>query len=281
MAACLAKSGEQVTAVVRGNAAAGQSSVLKLESPVVGDFSVEVSLKTSGPPVDVVWITVKATQLGDALRSFGSAQSVQAVVPLLNGLDHIARLRSKFGTEKVIPAAIRVESERVAPGHIVQRSPFVRLSLSSRAHPVLDACTEKLNAMGFTCEFVDDEPTLLWSKLVFLGPFALVTTAYGKNKGEIAADGVCWQEFEECVREACAVAKAEGARVDAASVLSFGASLPGHMQSSMHKDVGQGRTPELDAIGGAILRAAHRHNVAVPVTERLVGQVQRLAGVAV
>jgi 2-dehydropantoate 2-reductase len=279
MAACLAKSGEEVTGIVRGNAA-GQSSVLKLESPLLGDFSVQVSNNTCVPPVEVVWITVKATQLEDALRSIGSAEPVKAVVPLLNGLDHIARLRSKFGSEKVIPAAIRVESERVAPGHIVHRSLFVRLSFSSRAHPLLDGCAEKLNAMGFTCEFGDDEATLLWGKLVFLGPFALVTTAYGKNKGELAADRACWQEFEECVREACVVGKAEGAHVDAPSVLAFASSLPGHMQSSMQKDVAQGRTPELDAIGGAILRAAHKHNVAVPVTERLAGQVQRLAGAA-
>ena len=48
------------------------------------------------------------------------------------------------------------------------------------------------------------------------------------------------------------------------------ATLPGTMRSSMQKDVSAGRVPELDAIGGAILRRGQRYNVSVPVTREMV-----------
>jgi ketopantoate reductase len=38
------------------------------------------------------------------------------------------------------------------------------------------------------------------------------------------------------------------------------------MRSSMQKDVESGRTPELDAIAGPILRGGDAHGVQVPVT---------------
>ena len=41
-------------------------------------------------PVDVLWITVKATQLEPALAALKNPDAVRAIVPLLNGIDHIA-----------------------------------------------------------------------------------------------------------------------------------------------------------------------------------------------
>jgi 2-dehydropantoate 2-reductase len=41
----------------------------------------------------------------------------------------------------------------------------------------------------------------------------------------------------------------------------------------MQKDVAAGRPPELDAIGGPILRGGARHGIAVPVTAELVTEI--------
>jgi 2-dehydropantoate 2-reductase len=45
---------------------------------------------------------------------------------------------------------------------------------------------------------------------------------------------------------------------------------PAGLKSSMQRDAEAGRPTELDAIGGAVLRAARRHGIATPVTARLV-----------
>src|SRR5262249_21524904 len=133
---------------------------------------------------------------------------------------------------------------------------------------------ETLSSKGFTCRFVDDEATLLWSKLVFLAPLALASTASRRTIGEMMGDPIWRERVFGCVREACAVARREGAKVEAETVIRTISGLPGHMRSSMQKDVEQGRAPELDAIAGPIVRGAVRDHIEVPVTSELAARVE-------
>jgi 2-dehydropantoate 2-reductase len=279
MGACLARSGASVTLVVRPESLAQYPEQLQLES-AFGNFSVPVSRSAEVPPADVLWITVKATQLEPALHALTRSESVRAIVPLLNGIDHIPLLRSRYGADKVIAATIGVESERVAPGHIIHRSPFARLGVSSKGQALLGPTVAQFQQIGFDCRFVDDEPTLMWSKLVFLAPLALTSTAGDLTTGQITSDPACRRQLEACVRETGAVAAAEGANVDVEAVLAFMMKMPGNMRSSMQKDVAQGKPPELDAIAGPILRGARRHAIDVPVTRTLVAAVEQKSGIS-
>ena len=238
MGACLARTGASVTLIVRRESLAQYPRQLRLES-AFGNFTADVFTAAEVPPVDVLWITVKATQLESALAALTNPASVRAIVPLLNGIDHLSLLRARYGAEKVIAATIAVESERVAPGHIVHRSPFARLNVSSAGRGLLGNTLDELQKMGFECRFIDHEPTLMWSKLVFLAAFALTTTAADKTTGEILADPTWRQMGLSCIREASAVAVAEGAKIDADVVIASVLKMPGNMRSSMQKDVEQ------------------------------------------
>jgi 2-dehydropantoate 2-reductase len=272
--ACLAHGGDSVTMVVRPESLAKYPEQLQLES-AFGNFTVPVALASTVPAADVLWITVKATQLDSALASFSNVDSVGAIVPLLNGIDHLSLLRARYGAGRVIAATIAVETERVAPGHIVHRSPFARLNVSSAGRNQLATPVAALQKMGFECRFIDDEATLMWSKIVFLAPFALTTTAADRTTGAVIADREWKEQLESCVREACAVAVAEGAKVDAEAIIASMLKMPPNMRSSMQKDVERGNTPELDAIAGPILRGGARHGIAVPTTKKLVSAVER------
>lgn len=278
--ASLARCGFPVTLVVRHDVVDHYPRHLRLESPF-GSYEGDFPVLAEVPPVDVLWLAVKATQLDAALASITHPQDVRAIVPLLNGIDHIAVLRSKYGNGKIIPATIAGETERVAPGHIIHRSPFAKLNVSSAGRPLLENSLAELQKLGFECRFIDDEPTLMWSKLAFLAPFALTSTATDKTTDEFLADPH-WREMGlSCIRETCAVAVAEGAKLDAQFVIT-GALAMGkvRMRSSMQKDVEQGKPPELDAIAGPILRGARRHGIAVPATEKLVAAVEQRAGIS-
>jgi 2-dehydropantoate 2-reductase len=275
--ACLAHAGDSVTLVVRREALAQYPRQLHLESPF-GNFTVNVSVAMDVPAIDVLWIAVKATQLEPALSALKNPDAVRDIVPLLNGIDHVSMLRARYGSGRVIPATIAVETERVSPGHIVHRSPFARLNVLSAGRGLLGTTVDQLQEIGFECRFVDDEPTLMWGKLVFLAPFALSTTAADKTTGEILADPESRQLGLACLREACAVAVAEGAKVDADAVIAGVMKMPGNMRSSMQKDVEQHKTPELEAIAGPILRGARRHGIEVPATLKLVAEVEQRAG---
>jgi 2-dehydropantoate 2-reductase len=277
LGACLAHAGASVTLVVRREALEHYPRQLRLES-AFGNFEVDVAVTAEVPPVDALWITVKATQLEPALAALRNPDAVRSIVPLLNGIDHVALLRAKYGSGRVIPATIAVETERVSPGHIVHRSPFARLNVSSTGRALLGSTVDQLEQIGFACRFIDDEPTLMWSKLVFLAPYALTTSAADKATGEIVSDPPWKSQLEACVREACAVAVAEGAKVDPEAILAGMMAMPGNMRSSMQKDVEQHKTPELDAIAGPILRGARLHGIEVPATKKLIAAVELRAG---
>lgn len=272
VAACLAHIGESVTLVVRPETLASHPQKVQLESPF-GNWTVDVDWAASVPQCDVLWLTIKATQLESALDSIANVGQIRAVVPLLNGLDHLDVLRSKFGADRVIPATIAGEFERASVGHFVHRTPFAVLKISAHGRDLLQPVTDQLQTLGVTCNFIDDEPTLMWSKLVFLGPLALTTTAFDRTVGEVMADPKTLQQLEGSIREACAIGQAEGAKVDADAVLKIIKNAPPGMRSSMQKDVEHGRAPELDAIGGAIVHAAKRHGSAAPITEDLIAQI--------
>jgi 2-dehydropantoate 2-reductase len=263
--------GEDVTVVVRPDKLAGYPEELSLERPSGTLTARAKAVARLTQPVDVLWIATKTYQLQAALDAVESAPNT--VVPLLNGVDHVAALRSRYGHDHVVPATIAVEAERLAPGRFVQRSPFVRFNLGAGAEPLLGPMVTRLTNLGFTCQLILNEQTLLWSKLCFLAPLALVTSASGKNKGEIYADSALKGRLDSAVVEACAVAKADGAEVDVSKLRETFDSLPLGMRSSMQKDVAAGRQLELDAIGGPIVRGGERYGIAVPTTIALIATI--------
>ena len=274
----LAWLGEDVTVVIRPEKLPGFPGNLLLERPS-GPGSLTAPAKavaTLTQPADVLWIATKTYQLPTALEAVQAVPG--SVVPLLNGVDHIAALRARFGENRVVPATIAVEAERIAPGRFIQRSPFVRLNIASSSEPLLGAIVARLGDLGFTCQFIPNEQTLLWSKLCFLAPFALATSASGMNVGQILADGAWKQKLSSAIAEACAVANASGAEVDAAQIRAVFDSMPPAMRSSMQKDLAAGRQLELDAIGGPIVRGGERYGIDASTTADLMAAIRSKVG---
>ena len=274
IAAVLADAGESVTLIVRPGTESLYPPEIELESAFRNLRARVLASSSIKPPLDVLWITVKATQLEAALERIPADFTANLVVPLLNGIDHIVRLRERFGDQRVTPATIAVESERVAPGKIAHRSPFARLSIAKAGRERLAPVLEIFQRFGFQCSVVDDEPTLLWSKLVFLAPVALSTAAARSTIGEVLGDKGKAAQLEASVREACAVATQAGARVDADAVLAIIKGLPPGTRSSMERDVASGKAPELDAIAGPILRGAENFGIALNTIPLLFNKVR-------
>ena len=218
---------------------------------------------------------MKATQLDSALRSVAvKPEELGAVVPLLNGMDHVALLRARFGHDRVVPAAIRVEAERVAPGKILVGSMATRLNVSSIGESRLASTLDQLRQFGIKCQFDADEMKLLWGKLVVLAPFALTTTAAAMTIGEVCRALEWRKRLEGAVREVCTVSTASGTPFEANEIIPIFDKIPAGGRSSMQKDVAAGNPPELDAIAGPILRGAQQHGFDAPVTRELAEMIR-------
>jgi 2-dehydropantoate 2-reductase len=274
IAGVLTQADEQVTLVVRPETAASYPATLRVQRPGMSEaqFAVPHTAHLQHA-ADVLWITVKATHLEAALRQVPRSPAAN-IIPLLNGIDHVELLRSRYGHDAVIAGTIAVESERVSPGHIIQHSPFLRIALGANAEPRLKELAAKMAAAGCGCEFHPDELTMLWIKLAFLAPFALVNTASGLDLGGFRSHPHWGERFRTCMQETCAVAVAAGAKVSLERGQQIAQILPLTMRSSMQRDVYAHRMPELDAIAGPIIRGGAKYGVPVPVSTELVRQIE-------
>jgi 2-dehydropantoate 2-reductase len=264
---------EDVTLVVRPEARARHSGMLQLERSCE-TIRAQVKISTGlFSTFDVLWIAVKGHQLLPALAVVSQSASIGAIVPLLNGIEHVDVLRSLYSHDQVVPATILVSCERAAPERFLQRSPFANLTIASIGEERLYGVRAGLEGAGFSVEFAAHEKTMLWRKLTFLAPLALVGAASGKDKQGIFGDAAWRNKLEIAVKEVCDVALADGAHIHHEEILVVLGGLPPTMRSSMQKDLSARLVPELDAVGGAILRAAQRHKIAVPVIQELVSEI--------
>jgi 2-dehydropantoate 2-reductase len=249
---------------------------LQLESKRFGNF--EVSVQTSERltrTVDACFVTVKATQLSDALgRLPASAIGQGLVIPFLNGLEHIDILRSVYPPGSVVAATIRIETTKIGPGVIRHTSPFaaVELAASEDNRERVESIAQHMIAAGLDARVRDDELATLWDKFALLGPIALLTTHEYGNVGSIRTKRR--KDAIALIREVAAVAGADGVSIDPEAVLRLLDSVPESMESSMQRDQAAGRPLELDALGGALLRRADKAGVGVPVTRRIVDELE-------
>jgi 2-dehydropantoate 2-reductase len=230
--------------------------------------------------VDALIVATKAAGLQAALQRIGVEPPL--VLPLLNGLDHIALLRERFAPETVLAGTIRVEADRPQAGVIVHTSPFLLVEMASRhewARAGMAALAAALGGAGVSARAERpiserSEAQVMWSKLVRLNALACTTSAYDKLLGEIRSTPALRADLVGAIEESCAAARAEGADdVDPQRALGELERAHETLGSSMQRDIAAGREPELDAIPGAVLRAAARHGLKCPTIERLVAMI--------
>lgn len=253
LAARLAQAGQDVTLIARERTAAALLLGGVRLRHGTEDFRARPPARTSlVAAADVLLVTVKATHLLQALvrcppGTVGSA----TVVPFLNGVDHVALLRSAYPAARVVPAAIRVQVTAVTPGEAVQGSP--RADVVLPAGVAADAVASLLGAAGFPIERAPDESHVLWAKLAVLAPMALLCTAENAPLG--AARERSPERLARLVREAVAAAATAGVALEAADILAQLQALSPAQQPSMLTDRLARTEPELEAIAGPILRA--------------------------
>ncbi|HEY3969774.1 MAG TPA: 2-dehydropantoate 2-reductase [Solirubrobacteraceae bacterium] len=290
VAGALDRAGAPVTVVARAATAEAISGRgLSVSSVLLGDFLAHPPATARlEQPVDFLIVATKAAGLREALERIEVAPKL--VLPLLNGLDHVAVLRECFAPETVVAGTIRVEADRPAPGVVVHTSKFLRVDMASRypsARAGMERLASTLSDAGIPARVYPPdrvasqapeqvvapadggEPQVMWSKLVRLNALACTTSAYDKLLGEIRSTPELRADLLGAIEEGCAVAQAEGAAIPSEDPLGELTAAHDTLGSSMQRDIAAGRLPELDAIPGSVLRAAARHGIECPTIERL------------
>lgn len=282
VAGALDRAGTAVTVIARASTAETIAERgLRVSSVLFGDFVARPRVASNlDEPGDALIVATKAAGLHDAIERVGAPPPL--VLPLLNGLDHLAVLRERFGEATVVAGTIRVEADRPEPGVVVHTSQFLRVDMASHdpsARESMARLASTLSEAGIPARVGDSEAQVMWSKLVRLNALACTTSAFDRLLGEIRSTPELRAGLVGAIEEGCAVAQAEGASIPSGDPLGELTAAHATLGSSMQRDIAAGRPPELDAIPGSVLRAAARHGIECPTIERLVGMIAaRVAG---
>jgi 2-dehydropantoate 2-reductase len=217
-------------------------------------------------PVDLLLVAVKAPQLDAALERVEA--SAGAVLPLMNGLEHVETIRTRLGRRVAAGSISRFEAYREGPTRIVQTSESPVVTMASEDLE-LDSAARMLQRAGVETRTGTSEKGVLWEKAARLAVLSAATAATQRPVGELRSDAEWRSLLEAGVEEACSVASADGVATSPTEQWAIIDSLPGTLTTSTARDVAAGRPSELDAITGAVVRAGRRLGVPTPTLEEL------------
>jgi 2-dehydropantoate 2-reductase len=223
-------------------------------------------------PVGLLLVTVKAPALGDALeRVDPDAVSAGVVVPLLNGLEHMEVLRSRFDGRVAAGSISHYQAYRAGRVQIVEATvpPVITMASESLPRTEVEHVAELLRRGRVDVRVGQREKRVLWHKLARIAALAAATSASGRTVGELRNDPQWRPRLDEAIVEACTVAEADGVSLRPASQWAIIDEMADETTTSAARDVVAGRRSELDAILGAVLRAAERLDVPCPTLTEL------------
>ena len=226
---------------------------------------------------EIVLVTTKAYDTEAAMRLLAPFGKTSLFVTLQNGLDNadaIARTASR-----VVAGTTAHGVTFIAPGEV--RHAGVGETILGEWTGVGESELVRLRDIlvdsGILTQLTSEIRSELWAKLVVNASINPVAALAAVPNGRIAKNRRLRSLSEAVCREAAAVAKAAGAQIDADELVQrtiLVTKRTAANRPSMLQDLDRHRRTEIDAITGAVVRAAERLKLAAPLNEALYALVR-------
>jgi 2-dehydropantoate 2-reductase len=247
---------------------------------LLGDFHVEVEATEDTAligPVDYVLVGVKTYDNEAAIASLGPLLgSDTAVLSLQNGIENEQLIADAIGSDHVLGGAVFIFSRITEPGAIAHTGGPARIifgELDGRSTERAERLLALFQAAAVDAVISDDIRRLVWDKFAFICALAGMTATSRLPIGDIRSVPEAWEAFLTILDEVAAVAGAEGVVLEGVRDRhgSFAQELEPGSYSSLYNDMVNGRPMEVEALHGALVRLADRHDIEVPVSRAVYG----------
>ncbi len=277
--------GGDITFMVRPTRAENlQAHGLRVASPL-GDTMLVPQLITAGADAgggfDVAILSCKSYDLASAIDSIAPMlHSGSVVLPLLNGLAHLAALDARFGRERVLGGVAHVSVALGPDGAIAHLNTFQRLIFGSRdpePSPWLAPLAELLAAspLGFAVsENIEQD---MWEKFVFLATLAAANCTMRANVGEILATCAGEDFITGLLGECEQIAAASGHPASPEKLAVYRSQLADRgstVAASMLRDVERGGPTEADHVLGDLVARGKALGIEVPLLKLAYSHLQ-------
>jgi|SRR5688572_11126273 len=205
------------------------------------------------------WQTERAAgQLKECLAEDGLAVTLQ------NGLGNYETLTRSLGLDRVALGSSTTGATLLGPGLAKVGGEGI---ISIERHQALNPIEEALKSAKFNVQIVDDAKSLVWGKLVINAAINPLTALLRVTNGELLNRPSAREMMGALACEAAQVAKAENVDLpftDPIVAAEDVARKTAANRSSMLQDVLRGAPTEIDAICGAVVKAAQKHGINTP-----------------
>jgi len=284
--ALLARGGHDVTLVARGpHLAALQASGLTVKRPE-GTLHVSpiraVGEPTAAPGPEIVLVCVKSYDTPAAAQALRAVVGPDTIVlSLQNGIENEALLTEGLGLPPLLVGLTRIGVELTAPAEVTYSGRGEVIFGEGDGTPSARAArlAAAFAAASVPYELRHDVLVAAWEKLAWNAAFNAISTLTQSTVAETLAMSASRALVVQAMEEVDAVAIALGIpvrRTRTSAVLDESAGGLPDFPTSMLQDLRRGRRLEHDALNGAVVRAAARAGVPVPVNRALFALLSRL-----
>ncbi len=260
---------EQVLASLRSEGARCMTDVGPIRATVQ---ALRASQLSHGPAMWLVF--TKSAHTSSALQSIAHLlQPDTRFLSLQNGIGHVDALQAFAAPDRVALGITTWPARLLGAGHVssLGQGSIRFMPCNGLLDPPFEQLAQQLNRAGLDCHLDPQVQQAIWEKLAFNAAFngiCGVTRCTVDGLANATGEALIAQVLQEVL----AVAHASGVQASADRVnASVRNALENHLghQPSMLQDLLAGRKTEVDAIHGAVTRAAEQLGIDVPVTRSL------------
>lgn len=280
----LVEGGADVTFLVRPRRAQLLAERGLVVRSALGDIERKVKTVLAGElreAFDLVLLSSKAYDLDDAIEAIVPAVGPRsAILPLLNGINHMAVLSGRFGAERVLGGACGIGAVLEPSGEIRHVGNMEWLTfgeISGERSARCEAIAKTFAGTKINATLNDNIIQAMWDKFVMLASLAASSTLTRANVGEMLAAPLGEWLVLEALRECQAVAAADGHAPTAEATERTRKMLTTRgspFTASMQRDLVAGGATEGDHIIGDLVRRAEKRGLDVPLLRIALANLQ-------
>ena len=283
----LAESGQEVSFIARGEHFSAMQQYGLTVSSINGDCLIKpVSVVKNADELtttpDVILLAVKSFQLNDVLSQLNAMIMPNTrIIPLLNGVN-TAQVLIESGVDalNIYGGVAKIISELKAPGVIVHTGaePHITLGLLRQNNtagyreqelPTMEAIAQCFKQAKVSIGIAQDIELALWRKFIFVAAWGALAACLKLPLGQLR-NGKNREQLLAIINEYASIAQATGVAITESLVqqtVNFIDALPVSSETSMQRDIVNGRQSEFDSLVAYPYQLAKRYQLATPVLD--------------
>jgi 2-dehydropantoate 2-reductase len=238
------------------------------------------------PSPDLILLCVKSYDLNQTVAAIKPVlHDNTVIIPLLNGVDIIERIRAILDEGILLPACLYLGTHIESPGVINQSGGNGIIILGpDRKNPEYTGKSVKdfFQKTGIKYKWYDDPLPWIWEKYIFMASFGMVTAVTGESLGTIMKNDKHQKMVRGIMEEIYAIARVKTIKLPEDIIeksMQKASNFSDDARTSYQRDIESGsRSNEGDLFGGTIIREGKALGVSTPITESAYQKITKLYG---